>query len=178
MKKKTIIRLAVVFGIMIAFFIFFRYASELGSWRGTSLNKYLKRAYIGGLQIRSLPKGAKDFKFQCYNYGLAAYSYAGFTLSGTDYDDFVAYVAGYDEPSDDAKEKYMGKKVSDTYNYYESGDRYVGFPKRKVPYTAEGDLADYTILYYDSYYGSNMRLSAILVKPETGRFVIVYGGSN
>ena len=182
MNKKVKIVLGVFLGIVIVLFLLVRFGGGVGSWKGSSFQRYRNRAYIGSayFTIRELPKGAKDFKFQCYDYGLVASSYAGFTLSGNDYNDFVASVSEFDEPSELAKEKFIGKKVSDTYNYYNDDgfSGYTGFPKKNVRYTAEGDIGDYTILYYNAYRGHNIRVGAVLVNPGKGRFIVYYETSN
>ena len=180
-KKKILIVLAVFACILFILFLFFRYVNELGNWRGTSFDKYLKRAYKGVFfQNRELPKGAYDFKFQCTNLGLAQQSFAGFNLSGDDYDDYVASLKELEEPTELAKEKFIGKKVSDTYDYYNDDgfNGYTGFPKKNLRYTAEGDIADYTILYYNVYRGHRLEANAVLVNSATGRFIIYCEGSN
>ena len=168
-----------LFCLIALFFVFFRYVGELGTWKGENFETYLDRAYTGGsFSVGELPEGAKDFKFQCYNYGLAAFSYAGFTLARKDYDDFLAYVEAQRESLNCDPKEFIGKKVSETIDYYDGQGNYRGLPRKKCDYVIEENLADYTILFYDSYSGAGSHINAVVTKPDTGRIVVICGGSN
>ena len=180
-KKKILIGLGIVAGVLLLLVLAMHFVGKLGSFRGTSFYKYRDYAYTGAYyDLWKLPDGAEDFRFQCTNLGLGAQSYAGFTLTGEDYDTFVLSLLDLEEPSDLAKEKFIGKKVSDTYYYYNDGgySGSTGFPKKKIRYTAKGDISDFTILYYNAYRGSRINAGAVLVNPATGRVVIYCEGSN
>ena len=180
-KKKLIIPLAIL-GFIILLLLLYGRLSKLGCYRGSSFDKYLKYAQKDGyfFNLYELPSGATNFKFQCTNLGLARQTFAGFDLSGDYYNDFVASLSKLDEPSDYAKNSFIGKKVSDTYGYNndQGYSGYTGFPKKNVKYTAEGDISDYTILYYDVERGHRLQASAVLVNPTTGRFVVYMEISN
>ena len=164
---------------VILIFIFFRFVLELGSWKGTSFDKYRDKAYTGGtFALTELPKGAQDFRWQCYNFGMAAYSCAGFTLTGQDYEDYVLCASNTEGSSEDDKERFVGKKVFETLAYYDDYGDYIGFPKRSCKYIVDDNIEDYTILYYASYNGAGSRVNAVVVNPDTGRFAVICGASN
>lgn len=178
-KRKALKIYLLVLCLFILSFLFFRYVLEFGSWKGTSFEKYRDKAYTrGSFSLTELPKGAQDFRWQCYNFGLAAYSYAGFTLSGIDYDDFTLLASNTEGSTEEDKERFIGKKVSDTLDYYDDYGAYIGFPQRKCTYVIDDSIEDYTILYYDSYHGAGSHTYAVIVNPDTGRFVVINSGSN
>ena len=178
-RKKISPVVLLILGLIICLVLIFRYGVELGIWNGKSLDGYRDKAYnSGSFTLSELPAGAQDFRWQCYNYGMAAYSYAGFTLTGQEYDDYTLYASNTDNSTKEDKENFVGKKVSDTIAYYDDYGNYTGFPKKNCKYVIDDNIEDYTILYYVSYNGAGSHVNAVVVKPDTGRFVVICGGSN
>ena len=150
------------------------FGGELGTWKGTSYESYLKRAYAACFW-GELPDTAGDFKFYCENYGIFAYSMASFSLNGSEYDDFVASFA---EMHMDDELDFVGKNVSETLDYYDSYGHYIGFPKSQFEKVIDDKIEDYTIIYYDSDRSTKIRIYAVVANVETGKIVIYTGGSN
>ena len=177
--KKTTKIIIIVLCAVTAFWLFLRYGLKLGSWRGNQFEAYRDKAYTGGsYSLNELPEGAEDFRFQCYRYGLGAYSFAGFTLSKENYADYIAALSDMKKPSDLDGLGFTEKKVAETMNVYDDYGSYIGFPKSNCDYVTDDRIEDYTILYYDSYHGAGSQINAIVVNPDTGRIVIVNGATN
>ena len=176
--KKAFLIIIVILCVIIALACFARFVLGLGSWHGNSFEAYRTRAYTGGsYSLTELPPGSQDFKFQCYRYGLAAYSYAAFTLTGDDYTSFINSISAT-KASDLDSLGFTGKKVYEAMDAYDNYGAYIGFPKSKCDYVIDDNIEYYTIIYYDSYHGSGSHINAVVTNPDTGRIVIVNGGSN
>lgn len=177
--KKIAKALVIVLIVILALGCFIHFVLGIGSWHGKSFEDYRARAYKGGsYSLTELPSGAQDFKFQCQRYGIAAYSYAAFTLNGEDYEDFLSMVSSLGKTSNLDGLDFAGKKVYETMDSYDNYGTYIGFPKKKCDYVIDDDIKDYTVLYYDSYHGAGSHINAIVTNPDTGRVVIINGGSN
>lgn len=164
---------------IILILLFFRFGLEFGSWKGKDIKEYLDKAYTSGsFSLTELPEGAQDFRWQCYNYGMAAYSFAGFTLTGKEYADYTISVSNTGGLTEGDKQRFIGKRVSETLDYYDDHGDYIGFPQKNCKYVIDDNIEDYTILYYYSYNGAGSHVNAVVVNPDTGRFVVICGGSN
>ena len=180
-KLRIILIPVILVAAIVAAVMIFHYGMGLGTWKGTSFEDYEKRAYRGFF-YEELPAGAEDFRYYAFNMGLGANSSAAFTLKGQDYDDFAADISEMDRGSvqgyTDEKLDYTGMKVSETANYRDNYDKYIGFPLDKFGYVIDDDISDYTILYYNAYDGAGSEIHAIAANPETGRIVIYNYGTN
>ncbi|MBO4591349.1 MAG: hypothetical protein J5684_02160 [Eubacterium sp.] len=146
-----------------------------GTFKGRSYEMYKKRAH-NVFYHEELPDSIERFKYRYQFYGLGMTSAAAFTLHGQDYDDFVASlekkgngkVIGYTDTDYD----YTGLKVAETMNNYDNYNKYFGFPKEGLDYVIDDDISNYTILYYESIYGSHNSIKGIAANQDTGRILI------
>lgn len=156
----------------------------IGVWKGKTYEAYLKRTSATKFHF-DLPEEAEDFKFRSENWGLAAKSVMAFTLHGQEYDEFIedisekyhdGKIVGY---LDDKRElNYEGMKVSETIDNYDRYDNYIGFPTNGFKYVIDDNIMDYTIIYYDYYFGTDHITDTIVTNPETGRIVFYSFGHN
>ena len=179
-KDFTIISSIILF-VLTGMWAYLHFCFELGVWQGKSYETFEKRACRSGHYQIELPEKAQDFRFRCCNFGIGAYSIEAFTLTDQAYDEFINSLAfvhtdkeiRYDELD------LTGMKVSETVDYYNEYDEYMGFPKgKRFKKVIDDDIRDYTIIYYSSYGNAGSETFGIATNPETGRIVIYYGGSN
>ena len=178
MYKQNFIKVHKILSILLLCFILFvmmvlRYTFGIGTWRGKFFETYSKKAYQGYKRfITDLPSDAEDFRFQYCCYGVGAYSYAGFTLKKPQYDIFINSL------SDTSNKDFVGKKVSETLNYYNDYGYYIGFPKRQCRYVTHDNIMNYTIVYYDSFGVAESYKDTVITNPNTGRIVLIHFGSD
>ena len=184
MRKETIIDLIKILSGLVLLFIvlilFLHYAFELGSWQGTSYEKYMDRAWKGDSFIE-LPADVQDFRFHCTNYGVAAYSEMAFTLTDVEYNNYLMSLERLK-----TKDKGMfydpyglvGKTVPETFDFYDERGNFVGLSQASVKKIIKNDIEDYTIVYYEYYLGAGGYTYAIASKPDSNSmFVYVYGSN-
>ena len=180
-RIKTVVTvLAWILGAFLAMKLFLLLLG-IGTWQGSDFKTYRRRARCpSGYYLTELPEGAQDFRFKAYNVGVGAYSCAGFTLTGDDYTDYVDSLSDLPVPDYcSAGCECVGRTVAETADYYDNNGRYAGFRCLDIiDYVIDDDIDDYTVIYLESYDGSNSHLSEVAANPETGRIVVVTGGSN
>ena len=178
-KKKKLTVAAVIAAILIlgfaGIFLFFHYGLKIGSWHGTSFEKYEKYAYRGKF-VGALPDDATDFRFNCFRAGLGGRSAAAFTLEGDSFNEFVNSIHDkYTAPADDhmltGKMVHDAKKIADTY-----GKAY--FPSQKFDDIIDDNIDNYTVYYFDCYRGAGSETFMICANRSTGRIVIYADASN
>ena len=177
-KSKAYIKSLIIIAVLgIGSHCLLHYGMGLGFWKGKSIDVYINRTVQAVNMIHELPEGAQDFRFQCNSLGLGATSVVSFTLSDEDFDRFISvYNVEYNEQED--PNSFVGKTVSETFDYHNDYGEYVGFPKISFKYVIDDNIEDYTIMYYSEYRGAGMRIKAIAYSTDTGRVVVYSHGNN
>lgn len=151
LKTLGIITLCGILGLAgFCFLIGIRYV------RGDSFEAYLRSSVLNvPYRLTELPEGAQDFRYCSSRYAVGASSYAGFTLCGEDYTDFV----------NSFKDDSVEDMPSSVQNYTSIGS------------VIDDDIGNYEYIYYNRRSGSSSYFSCVLVNPETGRVVVVNAAS-
>ncbi len=130
---------------------------------GDSFDRYSGKSLDGSYRLEELPEGAQDFRYSNTAYGLGAYSYAAFTLSGDVYADYVNSFEAIELPDSGKGHEKIGQRVSEADFRVRPG----------IDYVIDDSIDDYIIIYYDSWGGSGAYISAVLANPDTGRIVVM-----